>query len=300
MLRDLELWAKYDSASILLEGESGTGKTLLARHIHEQSSRKDQTFLRVDLGAIEDQLAASELFGHLKGAFTGADARRDGSFVEASGGTLFIDEIGKASKRVQRLLLHAMEYGEVTPVGSERPVRFDVRLVLATNASLDELVKKEQFLPDLLYRIGCFRAAVPPLRKRREDIPFLTTSIVHDCAHRLGYESSSPPSVDDQLLAALVEAPWEGNVRALRSTLEYLLVNARQSPVLSLSHCTGDLAPLAEKLSRRDRALLDVKTFGSISAAARQSGSSRSTIQRLINQKPDDPDASDSDSSRTA
>src|SRR5690606_26516072 len=115
MLRDLELWAKYDSASILLEGESGTGKTLLARHIHEQSSRKDQTFLRVDLGAIEDQLAASELFGHLKGAFTGADARRDGSFVEASGGTLFIDEIGKASKRVQRLLLHAMEYGEVTP-----------------------------------------------------------------------------------------------------------------------------------------------------------------------------------------
>jgi transcriptional regulator with GAF, ATPase, and Fis domain len=158
-------------AAILIEGESGTGKTQIARLVHDSSPRRNAPFHDVVLSTLDDTLAGSELFGHVQGAFTDARQPRAGHFPSAHGGTLFLDEIGKASLAIQQKLLHAIEYGEIRPVGSDRRVRVDARIVAATNIPLSLLVDEGRFLPDLRARLDAFRIHLPPLRHRRGETP---------------------------------------------------------------------------------------------------------------------------------
>jgi len=158
---------------LLIEGEAGTGKTLLARRLHDMSPRRESPYIECDIGALDDTLASDDLFGHVPGAFTGASKGRDGFFVSARGGTVFLDEIAKAPLPVQQKLLRVVEKRMVNPLGSDRSVIVDVRVIAATNVSLDRLVQQERFLPDLYARLKVFHIRLPALRDRAEDIPDL-------------------------------------------------------------------------------------------------------------------------------
>ncbi|MEP6730593.1 MAG: sigma 54-interacting transcriptional regulator, partial [bacterium] len=166
-------FARDRTATLLIEGESGTGKTRFARYLHAISPRAAKPYRSVVLSTIDDTLAASELFGHVSGAYTDARHARAGHFVSANGGTLFLDEIGKASLSVQQRLLHAVEYGEFRPVGSDRDMHVDVRIIAASNLPLETQVANDRFLPDLYARLSVFLLTLPPLRDRKADIPLL-------------------------------------------------------------------------------------------------------------------------------
>jgi DNA-binding NtrC family response regulator len=270
-------------ASLLLEGESGTGKTQLARYLHGVSPRASKTFQSVVLSTIDDGLAASELFGHVSGAYTDARHARSGHFASANGGTLFLDEIGKASLSVQQRLLHAVEYGEFRPVGSDRDMRVDVRIIAASNLRLEHQVASERFLPDLYARLAVFSLALPSLRERRADIPLLVTESVatHATAMGLGH----PPIVDAELMTALQAAPWPNNLRQLDATMHRLVLEADGAPTLTLALCQDELAFL-HAFAERDvslsveRIAAAVEKTGSVSAAARALGVHRTTLHR--------------------
>jgi DNA-binding NtrC family response regulator len=272
-------------AAILIEGESGTGKTRLAREIHAASPRALGSFRHVVLSTLDDGIAGSELFGHVPGAFTDARSNRTGHFVTAHGGTLFLDEIGKASRAVQQKLLHAIEYGEIRPVGSDRDVRVDVRIVAASNLSLEELVAKGEFLPDLHARLSAFRIRLPTLRERRADIPALVTRFVDARAADCGYREA--PAVDPALVRALQRARWPNNIRQLDASIHRLLVDAEGARVLTLEHCIDDLSYLRGHLPRDSVALTErrvadaIRSAGSIAGAARMLGVDRTTVHRF-------------------
>jgi DNA-binding NtrC family response regulator len=239
----------------------------------------------VVLSTLDDSLAGSELFGHVGGAFTSARQARAGHFASAHGGTLFLDEIGKASLAVQQRLLHAVEYREIRPIGSDRRVSVSVRIVAATNVSLESLVANGRFLPDLAARLTAFRIHLPPLRKRRADIPGLVEHNVAERARGCGYGNA--PRVDSALMDALRAAPWPNNLRQLSSTVHRILVDAEGADPLTLEHCLDDLAYLrAEprkrvRLTRRCVEDALASTNGSISAAARLLGVDRTTVHRF-------------------
>lgn len=276
-------FARDSSVPIVLEGESGTGKTALARHIHGLSPRRQGPFVAVRLNALVDELSASELFGHVPGAFTGASDRRVGLFVSASGGTLFLDELGKASRLVQMMLLDAIESREIRPLGSDRGAPVDVRIVSATNIPLEELVEEQKLLPDLFARLELFRVQLPALRHRRADIPVLVEHYVRRHAVACGYEQ--PPKIDAELIAALSRAPWPRNLRQLDATVYRLLIEAEGAEVLTLQMCSGDLEYLKD--GKRSLPLSDseiesalAETEDNVSEAARLLGVHRSTIHR--------------------
>ncbi len=215
-LDELGRLASDRDVPVLIEGESGTGKTLLARYVHALSPRSEGPFQHVLVAALDDALASSELFGHVVGAFTDARRDRPGYFALANRGTLFLDEIGKASLSVQRKLLHAIEHGEIHPIGSDVTLRIDTRVVAASNVPIADLVTGGEFLPDLYARIESFRVRLPPLRERRADIELLVNSCVVEHAHALGL--TNVPSVDDTLMHALRdEVNCRATARALRS-----------------------------------------------------------------------------------
>jgi DNA-binding NtrC family response regulator len=284
VLEQLERFARAERAPILIEGESGTGKTLIARRLHKLSSRAAAPFQYIVLSAVDDSLVGSELFGHVTGAFTDARYNRAGLFASAAGGTLFLDEIGKASHAVQQKLLHAVECGEIRPIGSDRDVRVDVRIVAASNVSLAHLAAKDRFLPDLYARLNSFRIELPPLRQRRDDIPILVDHFVRFRSVEAGYEH--PPLVDSALLEALQNAPWPNNLRQLDGTIFRLLVDAQGARELRLTHCRDDLAYLRDlvvedqPLSARHAEDAIVRAGGSVSGAARLLGVNRTTVQR--------------------
>lgn len=230
----------------MIEGESGTGKTYVARFLHEKSLRARAIFHRVVLSTLDDNLASSDLFGHLSGAYTDARQNRPGHFVTANKGTLFLDEIGKASGAVQRKLLHAIEHREICPVGADRAVRLDIRLVAASNIPLETLVARGTFLDDLAARLVNFRVRVPALRERREDIPALVRQFVALGAPSYGYDRRVP-RVEAELMAALCRAEWPRNLRQLDGVVQRLLMEAWHvgSDELTLEFCTGDLEWLA-------------------------------------------------------
>ena len=208
---------------VIIEGETGTGKDLVARAIHELSPRATESFEVLDCGAIPETLMESELFGHVKGAFTGADRDRAGVFERAQGGTVFLDEIGELGIDLQPKLLRALENREIRRLGDERVVHLDVRVLAATNRSLGEMVNKGEFREDLYYRLAGFRLQLPALRDRPEDIPLLV-------AHFLELSSSGTagrvavPTLDEQAIQAFCRHPWPGNVRQLRNAVERLAV----------------------------------------------------------------------------
>jgi two-component system nitrogen regulation response regulator GlnG len=216
---------------VLLRGETGTGKELLARAIHQASARRDRLYLAVNMSAIPSSLAAAELFGVAKGAYTGADQKRRGYFSRADGGTLFLDEIGEISPEVQPLLLRALENGEIQPVGAEQMQRVDVRTIAATDSDLETAIASGHFRAPLLHRLNGYEIRIPPLRRRRDDIGRLLLHFLRQElqaigeAHRL--EAVDRPCLPAALVARLALFDWPGNVRQLRNVARAIAVESR-------------------------------------------------------------------------
>jgi DNA-binding NtrC family response regulator len=204
-------------STVLIQGESGTGKEVLARFIHELSDRSDGSFLSINCGALPESLLESELFGHVKGSFTGAMRDKQGLFVAANGGTFFLDEVGEMVPATQVRLLHVLQQHEVIPVGATEPVQVDVRIVAATNADLEEKIRQGTFRSDLFYRLNVIAIHLPPLRDRRDDIPLLADNFLRRFAER---KHGEPKRLRDEALEALLEYDWPGNVRELENALE--------------------------------------------------------------------------------
>jgi two-component system nitrogen regulation response regulator GlnG len=238
--RHIEQVADLD-VPVLVRGETGSGKELVARAIHERSRRKDGPFVSVNLGALPKELAAAELFGARKGAYTGATQDREGFFRAAEGGTLFLDEVGEASTEVQVMLLRVLESGELYPVGGQRPVRTDVRLIAATDALLEEQIREGSFKAPLMHRLAGYSIRVPPLRERREDLGPLFIHFAREElealgeAHRLAPgDAFAEPWLPASLAAWLVRYDWPGNIRQLRNAARQLVIGSRGQPRLVL------------------------------------------------------------------
>lgn len=214
---------------VLLLGESGTGKDLLAQEIHARGNRAGQRFVALNCAAVPETLVESELFGYVKGAFTGATASRPGRFELAQGGTLFLDEIGDMAPATQAKILRAAESGVVERLGDSKEVRVDVRIISATNQDLEKAIQEGRFRQDLYYRLAGVTLYLPPLRQRREDIPLLVEQFWAECSHR--YERPGP-ELSREAMVSLQQAPWPGNVRQLRNAVERLFVLARGERVI--------------------------------------------------------------------
>ncbi|MCX4245362.1 sigma 54-interacting transcriptional regulator [Paraliomyxa miuraensis] len=300
----LELAARSD-VTVLLEGETGTGKELAARALHEASARRRGPFVAVDCGALPETLVDSELFGHVRGAFTGATSDRKGAFARASGGTLFLDELDGISATVQARLLRALEERVIRPVGSDRELPLDVRLVVATQTPLPARVAEGRFRADLFYRIAVLHLRLPPLRERREDVG----PIVAELLRRRGLE---PGGVEGPGLQRLCAHDWPGNVRELRNAIDRavalspgvtgfeglrLWLPAREPEPSSLAIHTdvpfaAAKAAVIEEFERRYLGELWAQHDGNLSAAARQAGLDRKHLRTLLRRHgliPGDP-----------
>jgi two-component system response regulator HydG len=223
-----ETVAPTDS-TVLLSGESGTGKEVVARYIHQLSARADEPFLSINCGALPDSLLESELFGHVKGSFTGAVKDKDGLLVAGAGGSFFLDEIGEMSAATQVKVLRAIQEREVIPVGSTESVSVDVRIIAATNRDLEEEIRKGSFRSDLYYRLNVIQLRLPPLRERMEDVELLGRYFLERLAEREGRES--PLELSDESLTLLKHYDWPGNVRELENALERAAVVSTGSPI---------------------------------------------------------------------
>jgi two-component system response regulator HydG len=278
---------------ILIEGESGTGKDLLARAAHAMSARAAGPYVALNMSAIPENLAEAELFGHEKGAFTGADQARDGFFAEAEGGTLFLDELGLLPASLQPKLLRVLQDGEYIPVGSRKARKANVRVIGATNENLARLVKEGKFREDLWFRLRVVPVRLPPLRERREDIPALIEHFVQKHALRLGRQPLQP---DAAALRALLDHPWPGNIRELEHAIERGLLLA-QGSAITLADLPPELtpAPAAEGADdggryRRARDAWERRWFedllreagGNVTEAAKAAGLHRSTLYEKL------------------
>jgi formate hydrogenlyase transcriptional activator len=234
VLQQVAIVAPTDS-TVLLHGETGTGKELVAQAIHHLSSRRERTFVRMNCAAIPSGLLESELFGHEKGAFTGALMQRKGRFELADGGSLFLDEIGDISLELQPKLLRAVQEQEFERLGSARTIQVDVRLIAATHRDLRAMIQDEKFREDLFYRFNVFPIEIPPLRERREDIPLLVNYFVSKLCQRMGKQIRSIPS---QAMEMLTNHPWKGNIRELANFIERAVIVTRgqelEIPILAL------------------------------------------------------------------
>ncbi len=279
---------------ILIEGESGTGKDLLARAAHAMSSRAKGPYVALNMSAIPENLAEAELFGHEKGAFTGAEQAREGFFAEAEGGTLFLDELGLLTPALQPKLLRVLQDGEYIPVGSRKTRKADVRVIGATNENLQRLVKEGKFREDLWFRLRVVPVRLPPLRERREDIPALIEHFVEKHALRLARPPLHP---DAAALRALLDHPWPGNIRELEHAVERGLLLA-QGEAITLADLPPELTPApggeagGEEGSRYRKARdawerrffedLLREAGGSVSDAAKAAGLHRSTLYEKL------------------
>jgi two-component system NtrC family response regulator len=215
-------------STVLIRGESGTGKELIAKAIHYNSPRRDRPFVKVNIAALPETLLESELFGHEKGAFTGATERRIGRFEAAEGGTLFLDEIGDLPLALQVKLLRVLQEREVERLGSHRPIAVDIRILAATNRDLERVVRERHFREDLYYRLNVFPIVLPPLRERREDIPLLIEFLIQMFAARLGKPVTA---VSREAMDVLMKYDYPGNVRELENILERAVILARHAAI---------------------------------------------------------------------
>ena len=251
---DLVQTVAATNSSVVIEGETGTGKELIARAIHERSSRRDRAFVKMNCAAIPHGLLESELFGHERGAFTGAVASRAGKFEAADGGTLFLDEIGDTPIDLQAKLLRVLQEGEFEKLGSTQTQRVDVRLIAATNHDLRALVSAKAFRSDLYYRLNVFPIFVPALRARAEDIPHLVTHFVSKFAGDMGKQIDEIPA---DAMAAFVSHPWPGNVRELQNFIERSVIlspgRMLQAPLGTLKTATEAVTLKAITLDEAER-----------------------------------------------
>jgi two-component system response regulator HydG len=278
---------------ILIEGESGTGKDLLARAAHAMSSRASRPYVALNMSAIPENLAESELFGHEKGAFTGAEQARPGFFAEAEGGTLFLDEVGLLPPALQPKLLRVLQDGEYIPVGSRKPRKADVRIIAATNENLQRSVREGKFREDLWFRLRVVPLRLPPLRERKEDVPLLVEHLVKKHALRLARPPLQP---DAEAMKALLDHAWPGNIRELEHAIERGLLLARGAVITlqdlppELSQQAQDPAGGSEGRYRRARDAWERKYFedllreagGSAARAAELAGIHRSTLYEKL------------------
>jgi len=220
VIRRAELVAETKS-TVLITGETGTGKELVARAIHDRSAQRDMPLIKVNCAAIPDTLLESELFGHMRGAFTGAAATKKGKFALADGGSIFLDEIGTMNPALQSKLLRVLQEREIEPLGSERTEKVDLRVIAATNRDLRQMVAEGKFQEDLFYRLNVIPIEIPPLRERREDVPALVDHFVRKHAQRIGRRFER---IDDGVMAVLQQYDWPGNVRELENTIERAVV----------------------------------------------------------------------------
>jgi formate hydrogenlyase transcriptional activator len=275
--------------TVLIGGETGTGKELIARAIHRHSERRNRPFVTVNCAAIPAELLESELFGHERGAFTGALAQRIGRFEAAHGGTLFLDEIGDMPLHLQTKLLRAVQEHEFERVGGNRTIRVDVRIVAATNRDLKMMVAENEFRADLYYRLAVFPLNVPPLRERREDIPLLARYFVQKHARRMGRNIESIPAY---ALEALTNYEWPGNIRELQNVIERSVVLSNGPELhVALPELDGRPAPVAlydrasnaSKAAERARMLQALKEADGLvsgpNGAAARLGLKRTTLQ---------------------
>jgi DNA-binding NtrC family response regulator len=280
-------------ATVLIVGESGTGKELLARAIHQNSPRKRGPLIPVHCGSLAESLLESELFGHERGAFTGAVGRKAGRFELADGGTLFLDEIGEIPLSMQVALLRVLETREFMRVGGQQPVTVDVRLIAATNRNLEQAVAEGRFREDLYYRLKVVTLTVPPLRERAGDVPLLVRAFLTDFAKERGRDV---PKVSPEAMARLMAYPWPGNVRELRNTIESVYL-FHEGDEIALDDLPPNLAPGPSKdgwtLSVGPETRLDdvekevirqtmLLCNGNVTRAADRLGISRRTLQRKI------------------
>jgi DNA-binding NtrC family response regulator len=289
----LERVASSD-ATILVEGETGTGKELVARAVHEASNRRRGPFVAVDCGALPENLLESELFGHVRGAFTGAANARNGMLLRADGGTLFLDELGRITPTLQARLLRVLEERKVRPLGGDTEKPVDVRVIAASRDDLDAEVAAGRFRPDLLYRLAVVRIMLPALRTRREDIPILTRELLR----RRGLADEAPGGGN---LDRLIAHSWPGNVRELRNVVDRaialapgaqrfgdLVIRIDNAPVVGETIAVRSDLPFAEAkaavlhdLERRYLADVLARTHGNLSAASRESGIDRKHLRTL-------------------
>ncbi len=278
-------------ANVLITGENGTGKELLAREIHRLSARRGEWMLAVDLGAIPETLFESELFGHVKGAFTDARADRAGKFEAASGGTLFLDEIGNLNYPQQAKLLTALQNRSIVRVGSNTPIAVDIRLISATNRDLNQLVAQGEFREDLLYRINTIHLEVPPLRERTEDILPLAERFLAEYARRY---NKTCGGFDSRAVKKLEGHRWPGNIRELRHTVEKAVIMAEGARVAADDLLVvrgreaapeGNPALAFSTLDQMERSMIEqalIKHGGNLSAVSAQLGITRQTLYNKI------------------
>ena len=214
--------------TVLIRGESGTGKELIAQSVHENSSRSNEPFIAINVAAIPHELLESELFGHEKGSFTGAQSQRIGRFEQALGGTLFLDEIGDMHPELQTRLLRVLSSHEFYRVGGQKPIKSDVRIIAATNQNIESLIKTGKFREDLYHRLNVFRIELPPLRKRKEDIPSLVKYFLKKSANEI---KSDQKDIEDPAMEVLNEYDWPGNIRQLENTCRYITVMAPSTSI---------------------------------------------------------------------
>ena len=281
------------NASVLIEGESGTGKELIARRIHEHSNRQKQPFVALHCAALTDTLLSSELFGHEKGAFTGATERRKGRFERAHQGTLFLDEIGEISKETQVKLLRVLQEGEFERVGGTKTIKADVRVLSATNKNLIEEVREKRFREDLYYRINVIYLNVPPLRERKEDIPLLVDYFIKQYSN---LNSRKIKGIDEKTLEAFTKYSWPGNIRELKNIIERMVVlsvndilQSEQVPEDIRKHTMpGSVTPTLNGINKITDAEKELirrnlnETKGNKSLAAEKLGISRRTLYRKL------------------
>ena len=315
MVEAMELVARVAStdATVLITGDSGTGKELIARAIYLNSTRKDKPFLTINCGALPTGLLESELFGHVKGSFTGAIANKVGRFEAADGGTIFLDEVGEMSPELQVKLLRVLQFGEFEKVGSYQLQKVDVRILAATNKDLGSMVERGAFREDLYYRLKIIEVHFPPLRERPDDIPLLVDHFVKTYSDRLG---KPVEQIDPQFMRRLERYPFPGNIRELEGIVQRAIILAKENhinatdlppevlecskitsglkgsfqPVIPLARTNEELKSVREEASRLvvaevERAFLDValeEAGGNISRAAQETGMNRSLFQRLI------------------
>lgn len=274
-------------ANVLVLGENGTGKTQLARHVHQHSKRADKPFVAVDLGAISESLFESELFGHVKGAFTDAKEDRAGRFEEAKGGTIFLDEIGNLTLSLQAKLLTVIQERKVTRVGSNKPIALDVRLICATNMNIEKMVTEKTFRQDLLYRINTIELDLPPLRDRPEDISALAEYYLKQYAKKYNRPVND---ISNALVKKMQQYNWPGNIRELQHAVERAVILSQEKTLqpddLFLKSSAGQPATATGfdlEDMEKNMIIKALKRFnGNITDAARELGLSRAALYRRM------------------
>jgi len=303
IFEEIRLMQENAATSVLIAGESGTGKELIARAIHFGGPRRDGPFVAVNCATMPRDLAESQLFGHVRGAFTGAEADRPGNFELAHEGTLFLDEVGDMSLDLQPKLLRVLEDGEVWPVGAKSARQVDVRILAATNADLQQRLGDGSFRQDLYFRLARFTVTAPPLRQRQDDIPLLAQHFVRLFAAEMGRE---PPELSSEVLVALTSHPFPGNVRELKNVIERALIESRGQQILPRhlhfqvqgggSASPGQGIPaLGEVPLDLDEAVAQTELLvvrraieqcdGNVSAATRLLGTNRNRVYRILEQE---------------